>query len=283
MKSSKTKLPALEIQSPGLLATLQDRGRVGWRRFGVPASGVMDDHAAAVANQLVGNKEGAPVLELLLQGARLIARGEMTVAVTGADANATIPTWQACKLRSDEMVAFPQNHSGVWIYVAVRGGWMAPRILGSTSVYPRGGIGRAMATGDRLMPGTAVHGGVAIEVTRRDYRSPPAFRVWPGPQWDSFSTEARAAFFSRAWTVTSQSDRVGYRFGGDPLPPTGAQLPSEPVLPGTIQVPDNGLPIVTMRDGPTVGGYPKLGVLDPQDLSWLVQCRPGQKVRFQPV
>jgi allophanate hydrolase subunit 2 len=91
----------------------------------------------------------------------------------------------------------------------------------------------------------------------------------------------RELFFTQVWTVTSQSDRVGYRLGGAPLGSRLPQLISEPVRVGTVQVPENGLPIVTMRDGPTVGGYPKLGMVDPADVSWLAQCRPGQKVRFQ--
>jgi antagonist of KipI len=106
-------------------------------------------------------------------------------------------------------------------------------------------------------------------------------RVWRGPQWDEFTEADRTFFFNRAWTVSSQSDRVGYRLTGEPLVTPHRSLLSEPVLPGTIQVPENGQPIVTMRDGPTVGGYAKLGLVEPTDLSWLAQCRPGQAVRFQ--
>lgn len=276
--------PVLRVEHPGLLATLQDAGRPGWRRFGVPPGGAMDDHAFHDANRLVGNPPDTPVLELLLQGATLLALQEVTLALTGADADASHPRWQAFRLRAGERLAFPRNRSGVWTCVALAGGFAGPRLLGSASVAPRSGLGRPLAAGDELAPaGEPPPAPAAPGPARRDYSAPPALRVWPGPQWDHFPAAERDAFFARSWQVSSQSDRVGYRLSGPPLAPTGLQLLSEPMLPGTLQVPDNGLPIVMMRDGPTVGGYPKLGLVDPDDLSWLAQCRPGQAVRFQPM
>ena len=116
---------------------------------------------------------------------------------------------------------------------------------------------------------------------RRDYESPPPLRVWRAPQWDLFSEADREIFFAQEWAVSSQSDRVGYRLTGRPLKPSAPPILSEPVLVGSIQIPPDGQPIVTMRDGPTVGGYPKLGLVEAADVSWLAQCRPGVKVRFQ--
>lgn len=283
MSAALPTQPILELVSPGLLATLQDRGRPGWRRFGVPASGPMDDHAAAAANRLVGNDPAAPVLELLLQGARLRVLREARMALTGADAGAQVPLWEALTLSAGRMIELPRNCSGVWTYLAVAGGFTGERVLGSASAYPRGGIGRALTVGDvlsRTEPG-AGHVASIAEPDRRDYSAPPDLRVWPGPQWCLFSEADRAAFFARPWTLSSRSDRVGYRLVSEPLSAIQTQLLSEPVLPGTIQVPESGLPIVTMRDGPTVGGYAKLAVLDPADISWLAQCRPGQTVRFK--
>jgi allophanate hydrolase subunit 2 len=187
------------------------------------------------------------------------------------------------------MIEFPRSVSGVWIYVAVEGGFDAPRWFGSASVCARAGIGTAFHAGDvaqgarhkpfALPAGVAARVAPAIE--QRDYRQPPALRVWPAPQMGLFSQADRERFFGQSWTLSSQSDRVGYRLEGAPLESRLPQIISEPVRVGTVQVPENGLPIVTLRDGPTVGGYPKLGVLDPADVSWLVQCRPGQSVRFR--
>jgi biotin-dependent carboxylase-like uncharacterized protein len=211
------------------------------------------------------------------------------VAVTGAAGDATVPAWRAVRMNAGDPIQFARNRSGVWIYLAVEGGFVGQRMLGSASVYARGQLGRPFVRGDVLCRPAGAHfqlpGGVAGRTVdgreQRDYDSPPPLRVWPGPQWDSFSDADHKRFFGQEWTVSPQSDRVGYRLEGDPLKPLEAQIISEPVLAGSIQVPTSGQPIVTMRDGPTVGGYPKLGLVDDIHVSWLAQCRPGAKVRFQ--
>jgi biotin-dependent carboxylase-like uncharacterized protein len=278
-----------EILEPGLGATLQDRGRPGWRRFGVPPSGAMDDHAAHWANRLLDNTPDAPVVEFLLQGAKLRSLGETWIAVTGADVGASVPTWRAVRTNEDDVLQFPASRSGVWVYLAVESGFEGPRWLGSASVYARGRLGQASASGHVLCRATGARfqlpRGVAGRVVdwheRRNYESPPPLRVWRAPQWDLFSETDRELFFAQEWAVSSQSDRVGYRLAGRPLKPSAAQILSEPVLVGSIQIPPDGQPIVTMRDGPTVGGYPKLCLVETADVSWLSQCRPGVKVRFQ--
>ena len=281
----------LEILDPGLAAAVQDTGRWGWRRFGVPPSGSMDGHAATWANRLLDNPTGAPVLELLLQGARLAVRHAVWMAITGADADANVATWRALRLSAGETIQFPRNRSGVWIYLAVENGFDVERWFGSASVYARGGLGKPLARGDtlrraagpafQLPPG--IGGRLVDPSEHRHYDSPPLLRVWPGPQWSCFSESDRAAFFTHEWALTSQCDRVGYRLAGARLRPAPGQIISEPVRVGAVQVPEGGSLIVIMRDGPTVGGYPKIGVIDPADLSWLAQCRAGQKVRFRPV
>jgi biotin-dependent carboxylase-like uncharacterized protein len=285
------RLEVFEILEPGPGASVQDLGRVGWRRFGVPPSGAMDEHAAQWANRLLDNLHDAPVVEFLLQGARLKALQQTWIAVAGAAGGANVATWRAVHMNDGDLLQFSTTRSGVWIYLAVEGGFDGPRILGSASVYPRGQLGRSVVRGDVLRRAAGARfelaSGVAGRVVdwheRRNYESPPPLRVWRGPQWDFLSDVDRKMFFAQEWTVSPQSDRVGYRLTGTPLKPPDAQIASEPVMVGSIQVPTNGQPIVTMRDGPTVGGYPKLGLVEAADLSWLAQCRPGLKVRFQPV
>lgn len=277
-------MEVLEILRTGLACSVQDAGRFGWKRFGVPPSGVMDPHAAAWANRLVGNSDGAPVLEILLQGAELRVLAPVRFAVAGAEAGAGIPSWHARVLSAGEVLAFPRNRRGLWIYVAVRGGFDGEEILGSRSSYPRGGLGRRLAPGDRLRAAAtsaapALGEGWVTWSERRNHDSPPLLRVWRGPQWDWFDREEQRCFFNAEWEVAIQSDRVGYRLEGARLNPPASELRSEPVLVGSIQVPPNGQPIVTMRDGPTVGGYPKIGLVDPDSLPWLAQCRPGVKFR----
>jgi 5-oxoprolinase (ATP-hydrolysing) subunit C len=246
----------------------------------------MAPHAADGANRLLDNSLDAPLVELLYSGAKLGALADVWIAVTGADAAANIPIWQVTRVHEGEQIAFREHRLGMWTYLAVEGGLEAERFFGSASVSRRSGIGSLITTGTVLSRTvtpivTNVSGRAIPPDARRDYGSPPALRVWPGPQWDLFDEASRAALFETPWTVSSQSDRSGYRLTGTPLKARPHELLSEPVLVGSIQVPENGQPIVTMRDGPTVGGYPKLGLVDPEYVSWLAQCAPGQAVRFQ--
>jgi 5-oxoprolinase (ATP-hydrolysing) subunit C len=280
----------LEVVSPGMGVTVQDGGRIGWRKFGVPMGGAMDDHAARAANVLVDNPADAPVLEMLMQGQRFRVHQQCWLAVTGADASSTIPVWHAEKILVGSEIVFPSNRNGVWIYLAIAGGFDAEQFFGSYSASVRAGLGEPIRSGQVLrrsidrrlvMPDSIGSRGAPWD-EQRDYLNPPTLRVWQGPQWDAIDEDARASFFEQEWTVSSQSDRVGYRLSGDAINPPKGELISEPVRIGSVQIPANGQPIITLRDGPTVGGYPKLGMVDPRDISWLVQCRPNQKVRFRP-
>jgi biotin-dependent carboxylase-like uncharacterized protein len=280
----------LEIVEIGMGVSFQDAGRRGWKRFGVPPGGALDDHACRWANRLVGNTEHLPVLEILLMGARFRALETVEIAITGAAASGDGQRWQTRRLESQELFTFPPPAHGVWSYLACAGGWEAPRWFGSVSCFPRGGLGRALTRGDVLhaaewraaVSASAIGTRWLQPSEQRDYRDPGMLRVWKAPQWDGFEASTRSDFFSSSWHISAQSDRTGYRLIGPTLNPPPTGIASEPVLPGSIQVPPNGQPIITMRDGPTVGGYAKLGLLDPENLSRLAQCRPGQTVRFQP-
>lgn len=280
----------IKVVRCGMGVSIQDAGRGGYARFGVPTSGVMDQHASAWANKLLGNPTDAPIIEVLMQGAHFEVLRTCWIVVAGADSRCNFPRWRIVRAHQGENIVFALSQSGLWSYLAVEGGFDAPKLLGSVSTYPRGRIGRALTPGDLLDRGTGgkltlpehVAGRLVAVDEQRDYNHPPPIRVWRGPQWDMFSQEDRAALFQQPWSVSSHSDRVGYRLEGGPLSAGREQIISEPVLVGSIQVPQNGQPIVTMRDGPTVGGYPKMGLVHAEDLSWLAQCRPGVTFRFQP-
>jgi 5-oxoprolinase (ATP-hydrolysing) subunit C len=281
---------AIEILDPGLGAALQDQGRRGWRKFGVPPGGSMDAHAAGWANRLLDNPPDAPVLELLLQGAKLRVLQDAWFALTGADADATAPMWRAFPCHAGEVIELRGNRSGVWTYLAMEGGFEGRQWLGSVSAYTRGGLGRAFARGARLCRGSGpefrlpagVAGRLAHWQQRRDYLDVPKVKIWRGPQWELFGERDRQLIFESEWTVAPQSDRIGYRLLGEALTSFTDQIISEPVLPGSVQIPPGGQPIVTMRDGPTVGGYPKLALVDADDLDWIAQCRPGWHIQFAP-
>lgn len=274
-------MDVLEVLSPGLLTTVQDGGRPGWRRFGIPPGGAMDRSAWRLANRLLDNPEEAPVLECL-QGVRLRALTSLHLASAGA--------WggRAWSARAGEIIEFPPSLAGVWHTLALPGGVAAEQFLGSASVCPRAQIGRPLGKGDRIAcqgaPDQALPAGIKGRQPSKE-ASPSygqaAIRVWPGPQWAAFDTDTRAGFFSQTWQVSSRSDRTGYRLEGVPLKAPTESLVSEPVRIGSVQVPPGGQPVVTLYDGPTVGGYAKIALVMAADLDRLVQTRPGQRLQFQ--
>src|SRR5262245_53232408 len=286
MESTK---PILRILDPGFGATLQDRGRPGWRRWGVPLSGPMDPHSAACANRLLENESGCPVIELLSRGAKFELLSDLWIAICGANLDCTIPTWRAYLAAAGEIISIKHCNSAMWSYFAVEGGFSLQPVFGSVSYYARGGIGQKLEKGSilqgqnigRFRLPRGVSGRIASWSDRRDYDHPPRIRVWPGPQWKNFSHADRERFLSTEWKVSTHSDRVGYRLDGPALKAEPPEILSEPVRLGSIQVPEGGQPIITMPDGPTVGGYPKIAAVDDPDIPWVAQCRPGQSLRFQ--
>jgi len=245
----------------------------------------MDPFAAQSANRLLENLPTDPVLELCGRGHRFTALRDLWIAVAGANV-ASGSRAMTQRLRAGECLEFPAGPlTGVWTYLAVSGGFAGPRCLGSVSSNPRAGLGRALRPGDILHGERPSQPAWPTAIARRSFPAlapaPRALRVWPGPQWPLFPEPTRQAFFDRAWQVSMQCDRVGSRMAGIPLKIPRIEMVSEPVLPGSIQVPPDGLPIVTMPDGPTLGGYPKLAIVDPDDLSLLAQSPPGTTVLFQ--
>ncbi len=285
-------LPILKVISPGTGLGVQDGGRPGYARFGVPPGGAMDPAAAVWANRLVDNPPETPVLELCFQGQKLEVLRERWIALAGVahEKAGRLRPWTATRVQEGETLEFGATKDGVWSYLAVPGGFESSRCLGSASVNPRAGIGRSLAAGDTLyadiplslLPSfTAGRRLLWTEIPRFGGTAP--LRVWPGPQAECFSEEQKALFYRSAWRISSQSDRVGYRLEGPRLTPPAGDMESEPVLPGSIQVPPGGQPIVTQRDGPTLGGYPKIGLIEPADLAQVAQSPPGREIRFVPV
>lgn len=272
----------LEVLNPGLSITVQDGGRSGWRRFGIPPGGAMDRRAMRLANRLIDNPPDTPVLECL-QGARLRVLERVDLALAGA--------WgaKAWTAKVGDILETPPTLAGVWQYLALPGGVQAEHFLGSASVCARADIGRALGKDDRIACIAAPVGRLPEGIKCRRPAEPPVYddgaplRVWPGPQWDAFDTTSRKALLSQEWRVSARSDRTGYRLEGRPLTPPPGNLTSEPVRVGSIQVPPDGQPVVTLHDGPTVGGYAKIALVDADDLDRLVQTRPGQTVRFRRV
>jgi biotin-dependent carboxylase-like uncharacterized protein len=270
----------IEISTAPPFATVQDLGRFGHRASGVPVSGAMDPDSMRLANSLVGNPPDAAVIEWALGGGSLIFRRTMQYVVTGA---VRAPRLLTARPGDTVALAPPIHFFGRFIYVAVEGGIDVPLVLGSRSTYLPGAFGgykgRILRAGDELPVGPS---GASAPTPW----TPPAFesdaiRVIFGPNRAAFTDAHREQLLATEYKVAQASDRMGYRLDGDPLTggAWGTRL-SEPVCPGAIQITAEGHPIVLMADGPTVGGYPVIGVVHSADLGRFAQRLTNEVVRF---
>jgi antagonist of KipI len=289
---------AAEVLDAGLLTTVQDAGRRGWRRLGVSWAGAADQPALALANAALGNAPGAAGLECTLQGPTLRFLRAVRVAVAGADLGATLervdlgtwelPAGQAVLARAGNVLRFTGRRGGCRAYVALAGGVAAAQTLGSRATDLSAGFGglqgRALRAGDRVAT-AAIAPGAPVFGRASEARAAVAdLRVIPGPQADAFDEAALGAFFTAAFAVRPDSDRVGCRLLGPPIAHRGPrEITSDGMLPGCVQVPPDGQPIVMGPDGPTTGGYPKIACVIGADLWRLAQLAPGETVRFRAV
>lgn len=287
----------IEIISGGILSTIQDQGRYGYRQYGVPISGAMDRYALRVANILVGNGESAAGIEVTFYGLRLRSFIDTWIAITGGDLSPQIndqpvPMWASIRLPKDGILSFRRLRSGFRAYVAVQGGIDIPPLMNSRSTMAKasfGGTGGALKSGDRLKIGENCAGKKRGEKTLPDrfipkYSTDNELRVVLGPQLDYFSAATVEVFLGSEYTITTQSDRQGYRLTGPALKHIRSHdVITEAVWPGVVQVPGDGLPIILLADAQTTGGYPKIGSVISVDLDKLGQAKPSDKIRFKSV
>lgn len=288
----------VEIIEVSGLATLQDSGRTGWRKFGVPASGAMDGFALHAANRLAGNDPGCAAIEVGLGDVAFRARHDCVIAVTGVGFGVSVymwdfPLWSSYYVRGGWTIRLDKLDSGMWAYLAVSGGVLTPPTLGSASTYlrgPFGGLdGRPLQAGDVLRSGISSQplNDLAARTlppeARPHYSDNPILDVILGPQERHFTGESMETFLSSDYAVSPTSDRMGYRLEGPALTHCRKkELISEGMTTGAIQVPASGQPIVMMADSPTTGGYPKIGTVVSADLPLLAQCSPGKnRIRFR--
>lgn len=271
----------IEIVEPGPLASIQDLGRPGWAALGVPRSGAFDRGAARLANRLVGNDIGAALIEVTLGGLAVRAVDAVTVALTGAVCPG-LDWGTAVTIRPGAVLRLGPPARGLRSYLAVRGGLAVADELGSRSADLLSGLGPPrLRRGDRLEVGpapSASPSGIAVASPQHAAE----FAVHPGPRVDWFGTDVLHRLATQPWRVRPESDRVGVRLDGAALPRVRtAELPSEPTLPGAVQVPADGRPIVFGPDAPVTGGYPVIAVLTETALDAAAQVRPGELVRFR--
>jgi len=296
----------IEVISPGLLSSVQDLGRTGLRHLGVGTAGAGDRDALRIANRLVGNDEGAAAIELTLTGPTLRFRHEHVVALCGAEFDAEcegerIPGWRPVRMRPGSVLRIGRARSGARACLAVAGGIDVPLVLGSRSTDLRGGFGgfkgRALAAGDRMRVDAASPTSARLLATRHPDRACAVANWWVEPTEDlrgelallhvldgaharGLDRHSIRAAWENEWTVGPSSDRMGVRFEGPPLRfEAPVELVSEAIVPGTVQLPPDGRPIVLGVDAQTTGGYPRIAHVIASDLSRLMQLRPGERVR----
>ena len=282
---------ALEVLEGGMLTTVQDLGRYGYQRYGVPVAGAMDPFALRAANMLVGNDSGEAAFEITIVGPTLRATESCLIAVAGADLslrvnNWSLPPWMSIFVRKGWVIEFGERKMGCRAYLAVAGGIDVPIVMGSKSTYLRGGFGgfegRALKKGDIISTGPVSFHLPSLagkEFPRHripKYSDTPEVHVVLGPQDDYFSEEGIAIFLSSEYRVGATSDRMGYRLQGPEIAHKGrADIISDGIALGSVQVPADRQPIVMMADHQTTGGYPKIATVISADIPLLAQCVPG--------
>jgi biotin-dependent carboxylase-like uncharacterized protein len=285
-------MKAFQVLNPGVLTTIQDFGRKGFMKYGIPASGAADSFAAEAANLLAGNDPGAALLEITLFRLELLALEELTVAVTGGDLTPTVnkaplPRWRSVRVRPGDRIAFRGRKTGFRAYLAVRGGFSGEKFLDSRSVFVRGLMGQPLRAEETLAAEGAAAGFQPREMPPEevpDYSRRGALRVILGPQDDRFTAKGIETFLTSEYKVSAQADRMGYRLEGPKIEHLkGADIISEGIARGAIQVPGDGLPIVLLWDAQVSGGYTKIANVIAADVDILAQVRPGEAVRFERV
>ncbi|MBW5440239.1 biotin-dependent carboxyltransferase family protein [Bradyrhizobium canariense] len=293
----------IEIIATGALATVQDHGRGGALKWGVGASGALDNLALAAGNILLGNDEHAAGVEIQIFPFQVRFLEDCAFAITGADCGASLddlplPPWWVQTASVGQILSLGIPRQRIWrasrAYLCLAGGVDVPLVLGSRSTQLRGTFGglegRPLRSGDRLRAGArangAGRGGFGLSPPALDLPLTegglPAVRVLPAAEYAQYTEAAHQALWNEPWRVTPQSDRYGYRLDGAPLHLIAPiETRSHGIVPGVIQVPPNGQPIVQMRDAQPSGGYPKIGVVIEADLWRLGQAPIGSRIRFR--
>lgn len=297
----------IDILRPGLLMSVQDLGRSGYRHTGVTTGGALNTFALSAANLLVGNPIGAAGLEIAMGACELRFTQRTRIALSGSDFDARLdgrplPPYWSCPVDQGQTLRLsqsgPENQPGAYAYLAVDGGINVPLVLGSRSTDLMAGFGgldgRALRKGDRLSvepscrhamgPAFGVQSPqwVGLDTHQSSSEEPVTLHVLTGPEFAQFTVDARRNLFQKKWRITPESNRMGYRLAGVELKrKPGRDLLSHGVLPGVIQVPPSGQPIILMSDAHTTGGYPKIGVIIAADMWKLAQTPLNSVIRFE--
>ncbi|SJL82586.1 biotin-dependent carboxyltransferase family protein [Vibrio palustris] len=284
----------LIILSAGPLSVIQDLGRKGYQHLGVSPGGPMDEHAFSWANRLLDNPINTPCVEITIGMFRAQFTHETTFALTGAQMAGTlngkkIAPWQSYHAYANDTLELRGASSGTRAYLAVKGGFCVPNILGSSATVMRDELGGLTTKGEALKANDCLPYPNTPLMMRR--QTPPQFIPAYSPkvtldliasyQFDWFTKAQHQRFFDSEYTLTPHCDRMGFRLSGTPIVCHQQRLISEGTALGAVQIPADGQPIILMRDRQTIGGYPKLGCLSAQSVNQLAQSQPGTHITFR--
>lgn len=287
---------SIKITNPGMQTTLQDAGRWGYQNVGMTVAGAMDLFALRCANILVGNDQNEACLEVLMMGPTIEFDEDETIAVTGGNLSPMlngqpINNWESIEVKKSDKLSFKGKKSGLRCYIAFSKTIDVPVIMGSKSTFLRGNLGgfegRKLAKGDELKLGSKAQAKAGKKIDEKyipTYKKEDTIRFVFGPQDDAFTDEAKETIQKNPYAITAESDRMGYRLDGEKIThKDSADIISDGIVFGSIQVPSHGSPIVMMGDRQTTGGYTKIGTVITPDLSILAQMDPGCKVQFKAI
>jgi len=285
---------SLKVSDGGMLTTVQDAGRVGYRKYGVPVSGVMDDHAYSLANWLVGNEAGAPVLEMTLQGGGYHFNSDAIIGISGGEAEIMLNSEQekaneTLVVYAGDVLKIGSIKRGCRVYLAIRGAWDVEKIMDSYSTYLPAGFGgiqgRKLTKDDSLNWQIENLDAEIREVPKKlipHFSSKQRIRIIEGPEWDWLSEDQKAQFLKTEFGVSSNSNRMGIRLSvKKPIILENREMKSAPVVPGMIQLPKGGKPIILMKDAQSVGGYPRIAKVVDADLWRLGQVWTSNRLGFK--
>lgn len=290
---------SIRILKAGILSSIQDLGRTGFRRYGVPASGSMDQNAAAIANLIAGNSRNEAVLEITLHGMQAEFLQDSLVVFSGGGSipfigNRSLDFNKAVWIPGGSFIDFRYTTSGCRLYMAIAGGWMTETVMNSRSCFPAAGAGKCISAGDVLYGGQPSQRAIKI-VEQMDTSTismagwgysmneqrTNSVRVMEGPEWNLFTAASHNNWVHSSYTVTTSSNRMGYRLSGNALQLKHAQeMISTAVVMGTIQVTPDGNPLILLADAQTTGGYPRIAQVIEVDFPILAQKRPEDKINF---
>lgn len=286
-------MASLKVLHPGLFTSIQDYGRVGFRKYGVPTSGAMDTKSYELANSLVGNPKGNAVLELTMMGGSYLFESDAIVAITGALMNSTlngeeIANNSTLSIKKGDELKIGYSNRGCRCYLAIRGELNIEKLMNSYSTYSLGKFGgfkgRILKKGDELHWQEARSDIKAHELSKNEipyFSSKVEVRIMKGLEWDWLSDAAQSQLISTKFEVSAQSNRMGIRLEKNSMPVPDKEMRSSAVVPGVIQLPPNGMPIILMQDGQTVGGYPRIAKVLNEDLWRVGQLKPGDLIGFK--